>query len=410
MKKTRNKIFLIIFSILSIVILYVFLYSLFESYKFQKETLNRAMQQIGNAERKVFTDNFIPDKSLDHNSQNRGKIYLGFDVYVIALEDGKYNEIVNYTENELDEEKIKAVANDIINNHKETCYIGNLFINRYAYCFSNTDSLILVDILSTNEMLLNKLKNTIISIILSEIFIAFVAYLLTKWIMNPIIKNFERQKQFIADASHELKTPISVMIASADMFYRDNNVKWVDNMKKESERMAILVKRLLDLSSLENSKNINLENKNLSMIIESSILTLESLFYEKQIKLKYKMVDNIYLKMDEERVKELISILLDNAIKHCDKNGTVNVLLNKNNKNEITLKVENTGLPIPKNEEEKIFERFYRSDISRNRNEDRYGLGLAIAKSIVESHKGQISAHSEKGKTTFKIVWNQKKF
>lgn len=124
--------------------------------------------------------------------------------------------------------------------------------------------------------------------------------------------------------------------------------------------------------------------------------------------MNYKIGDNIYLKCNEEQIKELMGILLDNAIKHCDKCGNVNVFLDKNGKNEIILKVENTGNPIPKEEEEKIFERFYRSDNSRNRDSNRYGLGLAIAKNIVEKHGGTISAHSEKGITVFKIIWNQK--
>ena len=102
-----------------------------------------------------------------------------------------------------------------------------------------------------------------------------------------------------------------------------------------------------------------------------------------------------------------MSILIDNAIKHCSELGKVNVMLYKNNKH-IILEVKNTGLPIKKEDEEKIFERFYKVDTSRNRNSNNYGLGLAIAKNIVKRHNGEIKAHSDKGYTTFKVIWNQK--
>ena len=102
-----------------------------------------------------------------------------------------------------------------------------------------------------------------------------------------------------------------------------------------------------------------------------------------------------------------MSILIDNAIKHCSGKNKVLVNLSKNNK-QISLEVKNTGNPIPKEDEEKIFERFYKLDSSRNRNSNNYGLGLAIAKNIVEGHGGNITAHSESGYTNFKITWNQR--
>ena len=106
-------------------------------------------------------------------------------------------------------------------------------------------------------------------------------------------------------------------------------------------------------------------------------------------------------------ITELMSILIDNAIKHCSNKGKVIVNLEKKNK-QIILEVKNTGLPIKEEDEEKIFERFYKVDTSRNRNTNNYGLGLAIAKNIVERHNGIIKAHSENGYTTFKVIWNQK--
>ena len=110
---------------------------------------------------------------------------------------------------------------------------------------------------------------------------------------------------------------------------------------------------------------------------------------------------------NEGMIVELMSILIDNAIKHCSDKGKVLVNLLKKNK-QIVLEVKNTGLPIQKEDEERIFERFYKVDTSRNRNSNNYGLGLAIAKNIALRHNGNITAHSSDGYTTFKVIWNQK--
>ena len=171
--------------------------------------------------------------------------------------------------------------------------------------------------------------------------------------------------------------------------------------------MGKLVKDLLDLAKLENSKELELKKENLSNILESTILTFESLFYEKNIKLEYDIEKNIYFNCNQDLIKELFGILIDNAINHTKENNKVIVNLITNNK-EIILKVKNEGSRIAKEDEEKIFERFYRKDESRNRNNNRYGLGLSIAKNIVEKHKGIISATTKDNYTIFKIVWNQK--
>jgi two-component system, OmpR family, sensor histidine kinase CiaH len=402
MKKTRNKIFITIFSILTILTLYVFTFAFYQNYKMQKDTIENILVQMN-----MFEQNKTPYSHIEPD-KNNNKIYLGYKVYTIILDSsGNYYGIINYTNNDSNIDEVIKKSKKIIKNGKSNISISNLIFNKYVYSYTSNNTINLIDISTTNETLKTYLLKTIILIIMSEIIIIFTTVKLTKWIMKPVKESFEKQKQFIADASHELKTPISVMLASAEMYYQDKNVKWVDNMKSESERMENLVKNLLELSKTEQD-NIILSNLNISKIIENSILTFESLFYEKKIKLTYNIEDNIYYKCNEEQIKELMSILIDNAIKHCDKKGYVNIFLSKNNKKDIVLKVENTGNAIPTGEEEKIFERFYRSDSSRNRDSNRYGLGLAIAKNIVTKNNGNITAHSEAGITTFKVTWNQK--
>ena len=186
-----------------------------------------------------------------------------------------------------------------------------------------------MDNIETNNILRSQLINNILLYSLCEIVIFIFTYLITKWIIAPVNKSFEKQKIFVADASHELKTPLSVMIASADAYFNDKNDKWVKNMKNESERMIKLVTELLDIAKIEQEQDIVMSENNLSDIVESSTLTFESLFYDNKLKLKYDIDEDIKMSCNEDLIVELVNILIDNAIKHCSKNGKVFVNLYK---------------------------------------------------------------------------------
>ena len=410
MKKLKNKVFWVIFSILSIFTFLVISTSQFRTYIEQKNRVQDMLTKIPGTFTLIEKDNsdeFIPSRK-EFNQESR-RIFLDSTIYTIILDEkGTYSDIINNTNSdEFDEENIKDIATKIINKHKDNLYIGNLYTNKYSYVFTMNNTLIIMDNTELNSTLVNGLIQSILLFILLEIIIVIITYLITKWIITPVKKTFEKQKVFVADASHELKTPLSVMIASADAYFNDKDEKWVHNMKNESERMIKLVTELLDLAKTEQEQDIVMEENNISNIIEGSILTFESLFYENKIKLKYNIEPNIKMMCNENLIIDLMSILIDNANKHCSKKGKVNVNLLKKGK-QIILEVTNTGLPIKKEDEEKIFERFYKVDSSRNRNNNNYGLGLAIAKNIVERHNGTIKAYSNNGYTTFKVTWNQK--
>ena len=343
------------------------------------------------------------DGAIPPEHNNRNIRFMDANAVTIILdENDNIIEMINHSNDDIDVTKYKEKAVEIINrSDKETEHIGNLFFDDYSYAYHQGKELIIIDNTYVQENLYHGLKSSLLYFIVLEVVFIFISKIISHWISKPVEDAFTKQKDFIADASHELKTPLSVITASAEALEANpKEKKWLSNIKSESDRMNNLIIDLLDLAKTENG-SMELTMGNLSKVVEHSVLTFEGIAFEKNIKLDYQIDKDINIKMNENSMRQVMEILLDNAIKHSNEKGKVEV--NLRDGKEILLTVTNTGDPIPKGEEEKIFERFYRVDKSRNRNENRYGLGLAIAKNIINSHNGTIKAFSKNGKTTLQI-------
>ena len=406
MKKLKNKVFFVIFFILTIFLVSILVIFNSQSYGQEVSNIKENLMRMDD----VKVKNPVPNNNIQSNNFNdekEPKIFMDSTVYTVILgQDFNIVDVVNHTTNNVTDDEIKQIAENIINkNDSKNMQIGNLYFDSYSYLFTrNNDSLVIIDNSKAQDKLIQILKTSIFMFAGLELIIILISVNLTKWIIKPVIESFNKQKQFIEDASHELKTPISVIIASAEALENEpEEKKWLDNIKSESERMSNLVSDLLDMAKSENGIKEQYTNENLSKLVERSVLTFESLIYEKDIKLDYNIEENINFTCNSNQIKQVIGILIDNAIKHSCLKGEIKINLKKE-KGNIVLTVTNKGKEIPKEEQEKIFERFYRGDESRNRNENRYGLGLAIAKNIVTNHNGKIGVISENGYTTFKII------
>ena len=419
MKKLKNKVFYVTFSILTISILsFIILFNTQTYMEHKKSVENSLNVATDNAKKQddrkdsngIKPDDKTPPQNDDINKKEEPNIkFMDSVIYTVLIdENNNIKKIINNSNNNKNTEEINSIAEEILNTQdRQGKYIGSLYSENYSYSYVKGKSLIILDNSNIKTNLLTSLRLSVCIFFLLESLILLITKWITSWIIKPVEESFNKQKQFIADASHELKTPLSVIIASSEAYEANpKEEKWLKNIKEEAKRMNILVTDLLELASTENKENMKLSEGDLSKTVELSLLTFEGKAFESNIKLKYNIDKDIKFKMNENSIKELVEILLDNAIKHSKKNSTVTLNLT-NSTNQIILEVQNKGELIPKGEEKKIFERFYRVDKSRNRNENRYGLGLAIAKNIVESHDGTITASSMEDITTFKVLFKK---
>jgi len=407
MNKLENKVFYTILGILTISVLSFIVVFNVQNYFEQKDAIIRNLNMNFFVNK---NDNFPKmenDKNKFDNKIDTNIRFMDAVIYTVILDSNdNILDIVSHSRSSV-ESDIYEVAEEILNGDKKREFIGNLYFDDYSYSYNKGNNLTIVDNRNAKEILLGQIKTSLIILIVLEVVIVYISKLLTNWIIRPVSDAFNKQKEFIADASHELKTPLSVIVASSEALEANpKEKKWLLNIKNEADRMNNLITDLLDLAKTERDGSVELSMDNLSKAVELSVLTFEGRAYEKNIKLDYQIDDNILIKMNENSIRQLVEILLDNAIKHSSEKGIVKVNLKKNS-NNIELLVTNEGEGIPRGEEERIFERFYRVDKSRNRSDNRYGLGLAIAKNIVKMHSGSISASSNNGITVFKVLFKK---
>ncbi|MCR5788551.1 MAG: HAMP domain-containing histidine kinase [Lachnospiraceae bacterium] len=277
---------------------------------------------------------------------------------------------------------------------------GNFVFTRKM--LKNGDMLIVLMDTSFHEENVSKRVYTAL-IIMGAIFILLlITVALSYYVTEPARKAFEREKQFISDASHELKTPLGAIGANVQALDLDKkNGIYINNIISEINRMNRLIERLLTLSRLEESGKVDETAFSLSEIMEEMLLTYESAAFERKIVLNRIIQEDVRMKGDEDEIRQLIVILLDNAMKNAGENGSIDVSV-FNNKEGIHIVLKNTGKIIKETDLEHVFDRFYTTDLSRHGGS--FGLGLAIARAIVSRHNGTISATSSEEEGTVFLV------
>ena len=247
--------------------------------------------------------------------------------------------------------------------------------------------------------------------VLALIVAAAIGHMLAGEAIVPLVEAYEKQRQFAADASHELRTPLSVVMASADLLDNDPSItspflkQVIGDVRDEVKKMTKLVSDLLFVARSDNQAlKAKLSKVDLAAAADQTIRLMQPLADKKNISLIREGEESLTAKLDEQKMKQLLLILVDNAVKYTTEGGKVTVRVLSPAAGKIRLEVEDTGIGISEEDKAKIFDRFFRVDKARSREMGGNGLGLAIAQEIVTLHGGNINVESELGKGTKFIV------
>lgn len=384
-KKIRFKFVAVTMSFLTVIFSLIFLADfLYEAYIYRQYAV-QLLDSVADSR------GVRPDASLTDGEEYFPEIFTAeFE------ENGQIKNIRSSLRGDVKSEKIRKIAQKIYTQNS-----GSGKYKSYAYAVkANRDGSYFVAFseLKYHRYQLNKIAGTAALIITAFCLLLLVSIFLSRFVIDPAQKALEREKQFISDASHELKTPISAIILNAQAMYgiAERN-KYMDNILSEAERMNKLIKRLLILAYADESENRTEKSKfSLSESCEEIALPFESAAFENKIDFCYDISENIFYNGNCEDIKQVISILLDNAFKYTPQNGKIILKLFKKSGRPV-LTVYNTGNGIPEEAMPHIFDRFYCLEKSRNTSSGSFGLGLSIAKAIMNAHNGVIKAESEYG-------------
>lgn len=292
-------------------------------------------------------------------------------------------------------------AQKVINKKKTTGYEGNY---KYAVVEESYGSMVvLLDCRSQRQtatiFLLTSIAVALVTLLIVFIFVS----IFSKRAIKPIIETIDKQKLFITDAGHEIKTPLAIISANADVIEMLNGEsEWTTSIRNQTKRLDKLVKNLLTLSKMdEGNIKIMFAEFDLSEVVLETSNEFVTIAESKNKKILLDILPGIKLNGDENGIIQLVSTLVDNAIKYSNEEGIIKISLALAKKG-VKLEVFNTTDLIENHDKEslnKLFNRFYRSDASRSRDTGGYGIGLSIAKSIVEAHNGKIAVNSKDGKS-----------
>lgn len=266
--------------------------------------------------------------------------------------------------------------------------------------------LVYADMSSEQITLGNLLRNCIFIGIACFLVFLFISFMLARWAAAPVDKAWEQQRQFIADASHELKTPLTVIMTNAELmqdpaYDEKSRSVFSSNILIMSKQMRSLVEQMLNLARADSGcQDTVFSPVNFSQIVTNAILPFEPVFFEKGLTLHWEITDSMIIDGDASQLRQVVDILLDNAGKYSREKGATWVTLKPQGKGRCLLAVADEGKEISESDLHCLFKRFYRADPARSRTGS-FGLGLSIAESIVTRHKGKIWAESSRNINTF---------
>lgn len=348
----------------------------------------------------------IPPEPRDNGRIDKNEPAFRRSIFysVAYSESGEVLSIDNGDNDLQSEEELLKVAATALSKGKETGRIGSLY-----YLVTDKGDCMLVAMIDGTISENNQKKLLWLMMGIGGgalIVLAGISILIARKIVRPMEENDKKQKRFVSDAGHELKTPIAVISANSELLKRQiGSNEWLANIDYENEKMSELVQQLLSLSRAENG-DLPKDKIDLSQLVEGEALPFESLAFEKGKKLDLSIEKGLHIHGNATQLKQLVSILLDNALSH-GKGETIRLSL-KTEKHAAILSASNVADKIDEEQLSRLFDRFYRTDESRNEAGAHYGLGLSIAKAVAEGHGGNIRAEYKNGIISFIVTFPHK--
>lgn len=399
-KKLRKKFIMVtamaLFGVIAVLMTSINVIYILKSEKSLNHILNIITENDG---RLLVSDKeFIPKKELNdvetNNNFGSGK-YRGNREIVFTTRFCVVDLDVNKQITNIYSEKISAISDTEIEEYTEKILKRdklNGWIDEYKYKLSESNDgymLVILDGSMAKQSNWSIFTTSILVSTISYLIVLFIIALFSKKAIKPIAEGYEKQKQFITDASHELKTPLTIISANSEILEMTyGNDEWIEGIEKQAERMRDLVNNLVVLTKMDEEKQtIIYKEFSVSDAVYDTAMAFEGLCKKNKKKLHINVNSDINMKGDESEFRKLISILLDNAVKYCDEYGNIYVTLKKDK--NIVMSVRNSYENVSKIELNRLFDRFYRVDKARTRNGS-YGLGLSIAQAIIDRHKGKV--------------------
>ncbi len=388
--KLKRNFVLIVMGMMTILLLGSFVLINYSNHHYNEESIDSRLQEIANR------DGMLPQTGSTSKPQVGQIPEMDFrtDSYVAAKinSDGDFVGITYGSISNLDMSTVHTMATVAIEKGKSSGEIQNwrylLQKKTYGYIAVFMD----VSTQTQVEKKLFMISGEILALV--WLVMLCLAIFLSRWVSRPVAKAFAAQTRFVADASHELKTPISVINANLAVLEGSTKKqsKWLGYIQTETIRMNGLVNSLLTLATMDDPTfHRNDSYVVLDDLIQSCVLPFESLMFESGIQLEMDCEKSLSINGDREKLAQMIRLLVENAVKHTKEGGKIHIELKKKGNRKI-FSIYNEGDSISETDGIKIFERFYRADFARDRDSGGYGLGLSIARAIVTLHKGKIYA------------------
>lgn len=349
-----------------------------------------------------------PPQDNGNGRKNEYDTFMSSNFFVVCFNsDGEVIKTDVSRTSTVSEENAQELANEIIHSDKTSGKSGKY---RFKTTTSSDGGTVVVFLDASNEIIsyLRVLAlSATIGLACWGLMLLFVV-LLSKKAIKPIAENIERQKQFITNAGHEIKTPIAIIQSNTEAMelYNGEN-KWSKNIKTQTKRLGGLMNDLLFLARMdENAGKVNAVEFRADSLLEKTLGGFVQPIENKGVALQTEIKPDINLNADPTQIEQLFSILLDNAVKYVDDGGKLRVSLYESERH-VKLEFFNTCAELPDAEPDKLFDRFYRGDKARTQKNGGYGIGLSVARSIAEANKGTINAEYTDGGIKFKIKFKK---